>query len=231
MGAEKSNSDLEAASKRRRSLERAPSLRDQAYEAIKQLIITCRLKPGEVLSEADLSADLEIGRTPVHQAIALLVTDGLIDVMPRKGIIVKPVSLDEIRDIIEIRLINEAHCARRAAAVADAHDISRFASNLDAMWSASKRREIEEMMNLDREFHALLSGTTRNKSLSEILRNLHDRSLRMWFISLKAGEQHARVCEQHAEIIDGIRRNDPDASERAVRAHILAFRDNIIHQI
>lgn len=215
----------------KRSAGRAPSLRDRAYEEIKHLIITCELKPGEVLSEAALSASLDIGRTPVHQAIDRLVTDGLIDVMPRKGIMVKPVSLDEIFDIIDVRLINESYCARRAAVRAEPADIARMVANLDAMWDAAKSRAIETMMELDREFHAMLSGTTRNKVLSEILRNLHDRSTRLWFISLRAGEQHMRVCEQHAAIIDGVRRHDPDAAERAIRAHIEAFRENVTRQL
>ncbi len=231
MSAETPTVEPPMAPRRNRSAERTPSLRDQAYEAIKHLIITCELKPGEVLSEADLSSDIGIGRTPVHQAIDRLVTDGMIDVMPRKGIIVRPVSLDEIRDIIEVRLLNETHCARRAATLAEPSDISRLVANLDAMWSASKLRAIEDMMNLDREFHALLSRTTGNKTLSEILRNLHDRSLRMWFISLRAGEHHMRVCEQHAAILDGVRRHDPDAAEQAVRAHVEAFRDNITRQL
>lgn len=219
------------AARRARAGERAPSLRDRAYEQIKHRIITCDLKPGEVLSEAALSASLDIGRTPVHQAIDRLVTDGLIDVMPRKGIMVKPVSLDEIFDIIDVRLINESHCARRAAASAEPEDVARMTANLDAMWKAAQSRAIESMMELDREFHALLSGLTRNKVLTEILRNLQDRSTRLWFISLRAGEQHVRVCEQHAAIIDGVRRHDPDAAEQAIRAHIEAFRDNITRQL
>ncbi|MCX8997106.1 GntR family transcriptional regulator [Rhizobiaceae bacterium BDR2-2] len=223
--------DLRETARPKRSSGRAPSLRDRAYEKIKHLIITCGLKPGEVLSEAALSVSLDIGRTPVHQAIDRLVTDGLIDVMPRKGIMVKPVSLDEIFDIIDVRLINESYCARRAAARAEPADIARMVANLDAMWDAAKARAIETMMELDREFHAMLSGTTRNKVLSEILRNLHDRSTRLWFISLRAGEQHMRVCEQHAAIIDGVRRNDPDAAEQAIRAHIEAFRENVTRQL
>ena len=91
------------------------SLRDSAYEAIKHKIITCELKPGEAVSEAALSASLGIGRTPVHQAIDRLMMDGLMDVLPRKGVVVQPVSLDEIFQIVEVRRLNEVFCVRRAA--------------------------------------------------------------------------------------------------------------------
>jgi GntR family transcriptional regulator, rspAB operon transcriptional repressor len=207
------------------------SLREVAYDAIKQKIISCELRPGEVLNEAALSAALDIGRTPVHQAIDRLVTDGLIDVMPRKGIMVKPVTLDEILNIIEARLVNESYCARRAAAHADASDVARLLANLEATWVAAKERAIDKMMLLDRQFHGYLSGISRNDILVDILGNLHDRSARLWFISLRANEQHVRVCEQHAAIVEGIRQYDPDAAEKAIRKHIEAFRENLTLQL
>src|SRR4051812_42750255 len=92
----------------------ASSLRDTAYAAIKHRIITCAFKPGEFLNEASVSATLGIGRTPVHQAIDRLMLEGMLDVMPRKGVIVRPVSLDEVMQIIEVRLLNECPCVRLA---------------------------------------------------------------------------------------------------------------------
>lgn len=206
------------------------SLRDTAYEAIKRRIITCDLKPGEVLSEGMLSSELNIGRTPVHQAIDRLAADGLIDVLPRKGIMVKPISLNEIFDIIDVRLVNEAFCVRKVAELAEPADLARLSENLDATWQAAKDRAIEAMMNLDRAFHALLATSSRNSMLPDIMGNLHDRSTRLWFISLRSNEHHVRVCEQHAAVVEGIRKRDPDQAEKAIREHIEAFRENIVRQ-
>jgi DNA-binding GntR family transcriptional regulator len=220
----------DAAPARRRRGEPVVSLRDTAYEAIKRRIITCDLKPGEVLSEGVLSGELNIGRTPVHQAIDRLAADGLIDVLPRKGIMVKPISLNEIFDIIDVRLVNEAFCVRKVAELAEPADLARLAENLDATWAAAKGRDIETMMNLDRAFHALLAASSRNSLLPDIMGNLHDRSTRLWFISLRSNEHHVRVCEQHAAVVEGIRKQDPDQAEKAIREHIEAFRENIVRQ-
>lgn len=222
--------DMAPTPPKRKRGEPVVSLRDTAYEAIKRRIITCDLKPGEVLSEGVLSTELDIGRTPIHQAIDRLAAEGLIDVLPRKGIMVKPISLNEIFDIIDIRLVNEAYCVRRVAELADAGDLARLTANLDATWEAAKTREIETMMNLDRAFHALLAASSRNAVLPDIMGNLHDRSTRLWFISLRSNEHHVRVCEQHAAVVEGIRKQDPDAAEKAIRVHIEAFRDNITRQ-
>src|SRR5258705_6145785 len=93
----------------------AESLKDQAYEAIKHRIITCAFKPGQELSESAVAGLLRIGRTPVHQAFDRLNTEGLVDVQPRKGIVVRPIHLDEVIEIIEIRLLNETFAVRLAA--------------------------------------------------------------------------------------------------------------------
>src|SRR5687767_10822325 len=102
------------------------SLRDAAYDAIKHRIITCAFKPGEYLNEAYVSATLGIGRTPVHQAIDRLMLDGLVEVIPRKGVIVKLVSLEEIMQIVEVRLLNESYCVRLAAERAERADIAEL---------------------------------------------------------------------------------------------------------
>src|SRR5688500_5359142 len=95
------------------------SLRDQAYEAIKHRIITCEFKPGECINEASVSALLGVGRTPVHQAIDRLMLEEMVEVIPRKGVIVKPVILQDVLQMIDVRMINETQCARLAAARAD----------------------------------------------------------------------------------------------------------------
>ena len=95
--------------------EAATSLLDTAYEEIKHRITICAFRPGDYLNEAEISTTLGIGRTPVHQALDRLMVEGLVQVMPRKGIIVKPVSLDEALQTIEVRLLNESYCVRLAA--------------------------------------------------------------------------------------------------------------------
>src|SRR5437660_3792538 len=85
------------------------SLRDAAYEAIKHRIITCKFKPGECINEASVSALLGLGRTPVHQAIDRLMLEEMVEVIPRKGVIVKPVILQDVMQMIDVRLINEVY--------------------------------------------------------------------------------------------------------------------------
>jgi len=207
------------------------SLRDTAYEAIKKRIVTCELKPGQPLTVTELSDALDIGRTPVIQAIDRLAVDGLIDVMPRKGVVVSPVSIDDFVEIIEMRMINEVAAVRWAAEKAGRSDLANMQANLEAIWSAAKDRDIEEFISLDRDFHRLITQAAGNRILGDVLANLHDRALRFWFISLRAPDHNLRICEQHAAIFEGIRTTNPDDAEKAMREHIASFQINTTSQI
>jgi DNA-binding GntR family transcriptional regulator len=205
----------------------ATSLRDRAYDTIKHRIITCAFRPGEYINELQLSALLKIGRTPVHQALDRLMIEGMVEVIPRKGVIVKPVSLNEVLQIIEVRLINEPYGARLAAEKGSDADLADIADVLDRTKDSVAIRNVEKLMLLDREFHLLIARAAKNEVLIDLLRNLHERSLRFWFISLNAPTQHETVQKEHSAIFAAIRRRDPDGAEAAMRQHIESFRANV----
>jgi len=205
----------------------AASLRDTAYRQIKHRIITCAFRPGEYINELQLSALLNIGRTPVHQALDRLMVEGMVEVIPRKGVIVKPVSLNEVLQIIEVRLINEPLGARLAAEHASDADLSDMADVLRRANHWASVRNVENLMMLDREFHLLVARAARNDVLTELLRTLHERSLRFWFISLNAPTQYQLVQDEHAAILEAIGRHEADKADSAMRRHIESFRKNV----
>ena len=209
----------------------AKSLLDRAYNEIKFRIITCRYRPGEVLSEAAISAELKIGRTPIHQAIHRVMMDGLVSIMPRKGVMVRPVSVDEAMEIIGVRLVTECYCARLAANRADDAELQRLQAILESSEKVTKNRDIEQIMLLDREFHDALARAAGNSVLADVLRNLHERSLRFWFISLRDPDHHHNVLAQHRAIVAALLSHNPEAAETAMREHILAFQRNVTRQV
>jgi len=206
-------------------------LLDQAYNEIKLRIITCRYRPGEVLSEAAISDELKIGRTPVHQAIHRLMMDGLVAILPRKGVMVAPVGLDEVMEIIDVRLVTECYCARLAADRADDSELQSLQRILDASEKVTSNRDIEKIMLFDRQFHDILARATRNTVLADVLRSLHERSLRFWFISLRDPDHHRSVLEQHRKIVEALKSRQPYAAENAMREHIVAFQRNVTRQV
>src|SRR5580692_229521 len=142
------------------------SLRDAAYEAIKHRIITCAFRPGEYINELQLSALLNIGRTPVHQALDRLMIEGMVEVIPRKGVIVKPVSLNEVLQIIEVRLINEPFGARLAAEHANDTDLAELGDVLKRAkrWASLRNVETAAFLQAVEEDPRELLGRWRSPS-------------------------------------------------------------------
>ena len=207
------------------------SLRDAAYEAIKHRIITCAFKPGECINEASVSALLGLGRTPVHQAIDRLMLEEMVDVIPRKGVIVKPVILQDVMQMIEVRMVNETQCARLAAARAEESHIEKMSAVLSKATRAIDKQDIHSLMELDREFHLLLASASKNFELAEIIRRLNERSLRFWFISFTTSDHHQSFQRQHEALFEAVRKHDADAAEDAMRIHIEAFRKSVVRQL
>ena len=203
------------------------SLQDAAYEEIKRRIINLNLKPGEHVNVDALSTALGMGRTPVHTALKRLAVESMVSIIPRKGVIVRDISVHEVMEIVDVRLVNESYCVRLAAERASKEDIRELRTILDRGPDLIARQDLEGLMNLDRDFHEAISRIARNKVLADLLVGLHQRSLRFWFISL-SNERHLReVQKQHREIYDRISAHDPKGASDAIVFHISAFRANI----
>ena len=215
----------------RRATRRRPAgarLSDVAYERIKRRIITLEYRPGSYLNAAQVSAQLDLGVTPINQALNRLMVEGMVEVIPRKGAFIRPVSLEEILNVIDVRFVNETHCVRLAVERATDVELAELSAVLDRAEALVPKRDVEGLMLLDREFHLRLSRAARNPVLAEILLSLHERSLRFWFISLSDDEHLLAVLREHREIAERLRKRDADGACAAMRAHIESFHATIM---
>jgi DNA-binding GntR family transcriptional regulator len=207
------------------------SLRDRAYQEIKRRINKMEFRPGAYLNEAQISRTLRIGRTPVHQALDRLMLEGLVQVIPRKGVMVESISLDQVLQIIDVRLVNEPFCVGLAAERATPAEVSQLRTLLDSAGPLIRARDREQLMDLDRQFHWRISLAARNAVLADTISRLHDRSLRFWFISLGDDLQLRRVDEEHHAILDCVVRRDAAGAADAMRHHIESSRKHIARAI
>jgi DNA-binding GntR family transcriptional regulator len=198
-----------------------------AYERIKGGIISLQYPPGAYINEAQLCSDLVLGRTPVHHAVMRLAHDGLLEIVPRKGIIVSPISLHDVMACLEVRQLNEEACAGMAAKRASAEELADLAACLRRSEQLLATRNITGLMNVDREFHNLVARASRNRPLEQILQRLHEQSLRFWFIGLRDPARLQIVDSEHREILRALETRDPALAEAAMRSHIESFREYI----
>lgn len=195
---------------------------DIAYERLKAAIITLALPPNTPLNEAMVCEELGLGRTPVHQACHRLALEGLVQIVPRKGIVIPPLSMDDFFDLVGARRVNEPACAALAAT-----RISEAAvKDLAAIVAESRRLgrdDLAGLIVLDQRFHEIIAQACGNRVIAGILKNLNDRSARFWALSLSNEAHRAETIEEHARIVAGLKRRDAALAATAMNEHIDSF--------
>jgi GntR family transcriptional regulator, rspAB operon transcriptional repressor len=204
------------------------SLADTAYKAIKEKILKLFFLPGQYLNEGALCDLLGVGRTPVHQALQRLQHEGLVEVMPRKGIIVQPGSISEILKILDSRVTIEADLARNAASRVTAEEAEELKKLARVKVNGSGRSQLDDFVDADRAFHTRFADLAGNPVMGEIARTLHDRSIRYWYLHLWQTFDGRASGNEHAAIADAIARGDGEDAASAVRAHIESLRARLM---
>jgi DNA-binding GntR family transcriptional regulator len=203
------------------------SLAAQAYEQIKEKILTLHFLPGQYLNEAALCTMLEAGRTPVHQALQRLELEGLVEIMPRKGVIVQPDSISEILKILDSRATVEADLARKAAEQATPADVEELKALARDGYGNGQPADIDAFTTGDRAFHEKFARMAGNPVLFDFARRLHERSVRYWYLHLWQTMDARATIRQHSAIADMIARGNGDGAAKAVRDHIESLRERL----
>lgn len=205
------------------------SLSEMAYAAIKQRILSLELRPGLFINEQTLSEMIGMGRMPVHQAVQRLKADGLLDVIARKGIVIRVTSFKELLELFEARLVVEPGIAGLAAERADAAQVKALRGLL-----ARSRQHLDQMrsrrnfMALDREFHAAIADAAGNGMLAEAQRPLHERSIRVWLVRVWGPDGLRDTQREHEAILAAIAEKRPAAARKAMTRHLEGLRDRIV---
>ncbi len=205
------------------------SLNELAYRRFKQALVTLSYKPGEYLNTAQVMNDLDMGRTPINQAIHRLANEGLLQVIPRKGVMVSPLSMDDALELIEVRLANEMLCMQLASQRITERQIATLTELNRQIEAASQERDRVRMMTLDHEFHQELAQIAGNNMLADILSVLHARAQRFWASTLSREGHMREVIDEHRAIIAALAAQDSAAAAEAAQAHILSFRSALLH--
>jgi DNA-binding GntR family transcriptional regulator len=202
-------------SKARTTLSREQTLTEQAYRLIEEQIVTLRLKPGDVLSEQMLSASLKIGRTPIREALQRLAREGLITILPRKGVLVSDINPRNQLLVLEVRREIERLLSRAGAARATAEQRERLRDIAQGMDRAAKTNDDISFMRLDREFNDLMIETAHNDYAARSMKLLQGLSRRFWYMHYREAADLPLCARLHANQARAIAQGNGEAAARA----------------
>ena len=199
---------------------------DIAYRIIKEKIISTEMPPGSLIQESQLMEELNLGRTPIREALQQLEAERLVVVVPRRGMFVADAQITDLQQIYEVRLAVEGLCARLAAERATAQQITEM-ENCCQQMLLSDGLNPRELVLIDRMFHRLLAQASDNKLLMDEAELFYNLSLRLWHLALNRIKPQSLDTDRHQVILQAIKNRDAYQAEKLMRQHIHCFQETI----
>src|SRR3954454_23111540 len=196
------------------------TLTDRAYRELEEMIVTLRLLPGTVLSEQALALRLKIGRTPIREALQRLARDGLVVIMPRRGIMVSEINLKLQLRLLEVRRELERLMASLAAERATPEERREFAEVAQAMLAAAAKADDIAFMRLDQRFNILIATAARNEFARRSMGLMNALSRRFWYQHYQEVADLPLAAKLHAAVADAVAQKKVKAAATASDALI-----------
>ncbi|MDP9259126.1 MAG: GntR family transcriptional regulator [Actinomycetota bacterium] len=204
---------------------RAPAARrgrltEVAYQHLRDVILRGTLPVGSVLAESEIAAELKISRTPVRQALGLLLQEGLVEVGARRQLIVRGFSEEHRREILLLREALEGTAVRHAADVIDLDDVDLLRLILIRQRRAANEGREEDFIDLDEQFHLKIAEEARLPILYGFLSQLRGFVRLMRVAAPRHPSHMTEVVAEHEALVDALERHDSDAAAAALSHHL-----------
>jgi DNA-binding GntR family transcriptional regulator len=201
-------------------------LADRAYAALRDRIVALHIAPGAPINEDALGRELDMGRTPVREAIKRLALENLVTVFPRRGTFASEINITDLAHISDVRQQLEGHAAYRASqrlTAARREELEALLVRIDE--SAGGGRE--EQMRLDAEIHRFVHRSTANPYLEETLARYFNLSLRIWYLVLDRLPHLSERVREHRALLEAIRDGEADRARAIAADHVGTFATEI----
>lgn len=200
---------------------------DLAFDRLEQLLVTLRLPPGSSVREQELAERVELGRTPVREAVQRLSALGLLRVFPRKGLVVAAVERSDLVQVLEVRRVLERLLVVKAAERAT-HDQRRalraIAVHLDGITD-----DVSRYLQLDRSLDDLLLTASGNPYLRNALAPMHVHCRRLWYLNLPRVDLSS-AATFHAALARSVADGDGGGAVRALNG-IITLLDSLVNDL
>lgn len=210
---------------------RAKSLKEKAYDVLKDLIFTGKLQPGTMYNESRLAAKLGVSRTPVREALLELSREGMMCFIPGKGIMVQKITVEQVRDVYEIRRLIEGYVIKKVTPLMTSSDLSRLRAIMVQQEKAAEKRDKQAFVKADRKMHFYLSSKLKNRQMDVVLLNLRDQIERMGIKAVESDERKELVIVEHYAILAALEKGNETEAYDQVIVHLCNSEKTLIASI
>lgn len=199
------------------------SKKDKAYIYIKEKICTCKLMPGDFIDEKQIVDEIGASRTPIREALNKLEQENLIQIIPKKGIIVRNITAKNISDIFQIREMIEIYCVKNYGQNLDKKEVWGFKN----LFTAEKNLKSEHISN-DVRFHLYLTSCNKNDYVQNVLQDIYWQSNRVRFLTGERLDCSIEAQKEHNEIISYILDDDYANACESLKIHLSLSRSRTL---
>ncbi len=205
--------------------------KDVIYKDLKSKLLNGKFKANEVLKEENLAEKYKVSRTPVREALQILVKEGFLTHRRKIGYIVKPLTKNELKEIVGIRSVLESYAARITTENYDENLINKLEKLVEKTENALRNNDLQKFYKYNCEFHLELYKSSGNKKLIEIIENLRENFQRYTRLLLNIENMPYESLKDHKLMIQAMKEKDPEEVEKIVKEHILKGGEKLIEYI
>jgi DNA-binding GntR family transcriptional regulator len=199
-----------------------------AYEIVKRDIIRCRLDPGARISKAQLIDRYGLGEAAIREALNRLGQEQLVRALPREGYEITPVTLKQVQDLFETRLVVEPAVARLSAGKVDVDRLRGLDEAHRRHFGAVEREELEAYVAANASFHLEIARATGNDRLLAVVGGLLDEMERVMLLSYLLRTDLSGVADSHAELVEPLIVGDGERAAEVMRSELLEHREFVL---
>lgn len=208
-----------------------PLLTERAYERVRRDIISCVIAPGSEISEAQLCSHYKLGKAGVRVALTKLSHDGLVRAIPRRGYRVVPVTLQDLHDVFELRLMLEPAAARMAAGRVNTNELKAYDEVCRSGYQPGDAKSTSRFLEANKAFHVTIAQAAGNARLAAAIEHLLDEMTRLLHLGLGLRKGPQDVQHEHRSLVKALARGDGESAQRICREQIESSHDMLLSAI
>jgi DNA-binding GntR family transcriptional regulator len=200
---------------------RVPSLSEEVAKRIREMIRKGILQKGDRIAEKPLCEATGVSRTPLREALRLLSSEGLVELIPNKGAFVAQPSMADIREMFWVMSVLEGTCARECARKMDEKGLNKLENlyrKLEKHFQASNH---EKYMAVNHSYHTLVQDLAGNKILSEVINGLRQKILLYRYRQIYQPNRLDESMQEHRNLHEALKKKDAAAAERLMKEHLI----------
>lgn len=206
-------------------------LSKKVYRILKKEIIKGSFKPGDKVLEGKIAEQMGISRTPVREAICVLAAEGFVILSPNQGVVVRSVSAENIREVLQIHSVLEGLAARLSCEVINEEDLKELENCVNKMEKLANKKDSSTYSEVDLKFHELILNICRNKQLIQMRKNISDQAQRYRISSLSIPRRLKESLKEHQKILEAFKTKDPKKADSTSQKHIQNALKNILANV